>query len=38
MWMLMLDGGAHRRIRGLVNLVFNARSIQKKMLWRCPCR
>ncbi|RDG39816.1 cytochrome P450 [Streptomyces corynorhini] len=27
MWMLMLDGGAHRRIRGLVNPVFNARSI-----------
>ncbi|MFC9931747.1 cytochrome P450 [Streptomyces sp. NPDC127190] len=27
MWMLMLDGGSHRRIRGLVNPVFNARSI-----------
>lgn len=29
MWMLMLDGGAHRRIRGLVNPVFSARSIQE---------
>ncbi|MCZ7415179.1 cytochrome P450 [Streptomyces sp. WMMC897] len=29
MWMLMLDGGAHRRIRGLVNPVFNARAIQE---------
>ncbi|MFB7867950.1 cytochrome P450 [Streptomyces sp. NPDC056069] len=29
MWMLMLDGGAHRRIRGLVNPVFNARSVQE---------
>ncbi|OKI26159.1 hypothetical protein A6A07_29720 [Streptomyces sp. CB03911] len=28
MWMLMLDGGAHRRIRGLVNPVFTARSVQ----------
>ncbi|WP_405585612.1 cytochrome P450 [Streptomyces sp. NBC_01190] len=29
MWMLMLDGGAHRRIRGLVNPVFSGRSIQE---------
>jgi cytochrome P450 len=28
MWMLMLDGAAHRRIRGLVNPVFSARAIQ----------
>ncbi|MCG0283802.1 cytochrome P450 [Streptomyces sp. PSAA01] len=28
LWMLMLDGGAHRRIRGLVNPVFSARAIQ----------
>ncbi|WP_329620747.1 cytochrome P450 [Streptomyces sp. NBC_01255] len=28
LWMLMLDGSAHRRIRGLVNPVFNARSVQ----------
>ncbi|MEE1753799.1 cytochrome P450 [Streptomyces sp. SP18CS02] len=26
-WMLMLDGSAHRRIRGLVNPVFSARAI-----------
>lgn len=29
MWMLMLDGSAHRRIRGLVNPVFSARAIMK---------
>jgi cytochrome P450 len=29
MWMLMLDGPAHRRIRGIVNPVFSARSIQQ---------
>ena len=29
MWMLMLDGGPHRRIRGLVNPVFSGRSVQK---------
>jgi len=29
MWMLMLDGAAHRRLRGLVNPVFSARAIQE---------
>ncbi|KIF73783.1 hypothetical protein QR77_06880 [Streptomyces sp. 150FB] len=29
MWMLMLDGASHRRIRGLVNPVFTARSVQE---------
>ncbi len=29
MWMLMLDGGPHRRIRGLVNPVFSGRSVQE---------
>ncbi len=28
MWMLMLDGASHRRIRGLVNPVFSARSVE----------
>lgn len=29
LWMLMLDGSPHRRIRGLVNPVFSARAIQQ---------